>query len=317
MKISDRPEILAAGFLPDDAMAGLEARFTVHHYYRDPDPQALLDRVKHQVVWMVGTSHASMPASLINALPNLAGVSVYGTGFEKVDVPALSARQLILTNTPDVMIEDVADLGIGLILATVRRMCAADRFTREGRCANGVMPFAHSLQGKTLGIVGMGRIGKAMAQRASAFNLNLIWYGPRPKPELPYPRYDSLEALARASDILLLAMPGSPETRHMVNAEILDCLGPDGTLINLARGMVVDEAALVAALKTGRLGAAGLDVFEDLAHPSPELFDMDNVVLSPHRGSATFESRHAMAQLFLANVHAFFEGKPPRSLVDI
>ena len=302
--------ILAAGFLPNDAMSALEEHYTIHHHYRADDPAALLQEVADDIVCMVGTSHASMPAELINALPKLQQISVYGTGTEKVDASAAKARSITITNTPDVMTSDVADLGMGLILATVRRMAEADNFVRQGRSGNESMPFSYSLGGKHLGIVGLGKIGSEIARRAEPFGLKICYHARHEKPDAPYPWYPDLLTMASVVDILLLAAPGGQDTFRMIDAQVLKALGPEGTLINIARGSLVDEKALVHALQEGTLGAAGLDVFEDLAKPSAGLFSMPNVVLSPHRGSATYESRGAMARLIVDNVEAFFAGRP-------
>lgn len=304
-------EILAAGFLPEDAMRELESRYRVHHYYAASNPQALLQQVSANIVCMVGTSHAMMSAELINAMPNLKQISIYGTGYEKVDRKAASDRNIIITNTPDVMTSDVADLALGLILTVVREMVAADSFVRSGRMGKQSMPFAHSLNSKKLGIVGLGNIGSEVAIRAEPFGLDISYHSRKIKPDAPYRYYDNLKELATDVDILVLAVPGGEETLHMIDAEILAALGPKGTLINIGRGSLVDEPALVHALENGIIRAAGLDVFEDLANPSAALLGMPNVVLSPHRGSATHESRSAMARIIVGNVDAFFAGHAP------
>jgi hydroxypyruvate reductase len=302
--------ILAAGFLPDDAMAMLQQRYVVHDYHNTNDKPALLAQVAQEIQCMVATSHASITTSLINSLPQLKQVSIYGMGYEKIELDALRARDIRLTNTPGVMVDDVADLGMTLILATVRRVVAADRFVRAGRCATESMPFAHSVRGMTLGIVGLGRIGRKVAQRAEVFGMTVIYHNRHVCDDMPYRHVTSMQELARQADVLLLCTPGGELTLHMVNAEVLRALGPEGTLVNIGRGSLVDEAALVVALQEGTIAAAGLDVFADLAHPSPALFALENVVLSPHRGSATFESRGAMARLFVANIDACFSGNP-------
>ena len=311
------PELLAAGFVPDDARALLLQNYLIHDYCLAADRTALLGKVADRISCMVGTSHAEMPAALINALPNLRQVSIYGAGHEKIDVAALHARNIVLTNTPFVMCDDVADLGMTLVLATVRRVVAADRFVRAGLCAGPGMPFSHSVRGKTLGIAGLGRIGLGIALRALMFGMKIAYHNRSERSDVDYPYYDSLLELAKASDVLLLAAPGGAATRHMVNAEIIAALGPQGPLINIGRGSLVDEAAMVSALLDGSLGAAGLDVFNDLAHPPEALFKLDNVVLSQHRGSATYESRGAMRDLFVANVNGFFAGTGPVTPVTL
>jgi len=307
---SIRPCVLAAGFLPDDAMAMLQQRYTVHDYYNADDKPALLARVAPEVRCVVGTSHAAMPATLLNALPNLAQISIYGMGVENIDLEPLRTRHIPLTNTPDVMVDDVADLGMTLILTTARRVIAADRFVRAGHCATQAMPFSHSVRGMTLGIAGLGRIGREIARRAEVFGMQVKYYNRSKRRDVPYDYVPGLRALAEQADVLLLSTPGGEATRHMVNADILTALGPRGTLINIGRGSLVDENALIKALRTGTIAAAGLDVFADLAHPPAALFELDNVVLSPHRGSATFEARSAMARLFVANVDACFNDQP-------
>lgn len=306
------PSVFAAGFLPPEALALLrEHQYTLHDYHNAADKAALLQQAGRDTRCLVATSHAVIDAALLAQLPALEQVSIYGMGYEKIDLAPLRARNIRLTNTPDVMVDDVADLGMGLILATVRRMVAADRFVRAGRCARESMPFAHSLRGLTLGIAGLGRIGREIARRAEVFGMRIQYHNRHPRNDVPYPHVATLLELARSSDVLLLAAPGGPSTLRMVDAAVLEALGPQGTLINIGRGALVDEPALVRALQAGTIAAAGLDVFEDLAHPAPELFALENVVLSPHRGSATFESRGAMAKLFFANVEACFAGTSP------
>jgi hydroxypyruvate reductase len=310
------PTVFAAGFLPPEALALLQQHgYGVQDYHNAADKPALLAQVAQDVRCLVATSHAPIDAALIKALPALEQVSVYGMGYEKVDVAALRARGIRLTNTPDVMVEDVADLGIALVLTTVRRMITADRFVRAGRCAREGMPFAHSVRGRALGIAGLGRIGREIARRAEVFGMTVLYHNRCARSDVPYRYLDSLLQLARDCDVLLLCTPGGPETQRMVNAEVLQALGPQGTLINIGRGSLVDEAALVQALQDGTIAAAGLDVFDDLTRPPAALFDLENVVLSPHRGSATFESRGAMAQLFFDNVAAWFAGTAPPTQV--
>lgn len=312
-----QPSVFAAGFLPPEALALLRTHgYVLQDYHNAGDKPALLAECGPTARCMVATSHAVIDAALLAQLPALQQISIYGMGYEKIDLAPLRARGIRLTNTPDVMVEDVADLGMGLILATVRRMISADRFVRAGRCAQESMRFAHSVRGLTLGIAGLGRIGREIARRAEVFGMRLCYHNRRPRPDVPYRYIDSLLQLARECDVLLLAAPGGPATQRMVDMEVLQALGPQGTLINIGRGSLVDEAALVQALQDGVIAAAGLDVFEDLARPSPALFALDNVVLSPHRGSATFESRAAMAQLFFANVEAYFAGREPPTPVQ-
>ncbi|HTR01334.1 MAG TPA: 2-hydroxyacid dehydrogenase [Candidatus Acidoferrum sp.] len=309
-------ELLAAGFIPGDAQATLLQRYTILDYYNAADKAALLAQAA-RVRCLVATSHAPIDAALLDSLPALEQVSIYGMGYERLDVAPLRRRGIRLTNTPDVNVSDVADLGMAMILATVRRMTLADRFVREGRTARESLLFAHSVRGMTLGIAGLGRIGREVARRAEAFGMDVIYHNRHLRNDVPYRYVGSLRELAGEADVLLLSTPGGAGTQRMVNADILRALGSEGTLINIGRGTLVDEAALVAALQDGTIAAAGLDVFEDMARPHPGLLELDNVVLSPHRGSATFEARGAMARLFVANVDAFFRGETPPSVVTL
>jgi hydroxypyruvate reductase len=307
--MNKRIELLAAGFVPPDAMAELESRYLVHRLFESDKPEQMLAEVAARIPCIVGTSHADIPASLINALPNLKQISIYGTGYEKIEIEAAFKRNIPVTNTPDVMTNDVADLGMGLILAVVRRIKAADNFVSAGRCHNENMPFAHSIRGLKLGIVGLGKIGRELANRAESFGMQISYLGRTEQTDVNYPYYSNLVKIATDVDVLILTVPGGKETQHMVDETVLNALGAEGTLINIARGSLVDEAVLVLALQEGRLGAAGLDVFADLADPPQGLFDMDNVILSPHRGSATVEARGAMSRVFLENVDAGMNGK--------
>ena len=214
-----------------------------------------------------------------------------------------------MTNTPDVLTDDVADLAIGLMLATARRIAAADRFVREGRWLQGGFPLTSKVSGKRLGIVGMGRIGQGIARRAAAFEMQIAWHGPTAK-NLPYRFEPQLIELARSVDFLVAACPGGAATRGLISRDVLSALGPKGVFINISRGSVVDEAAMVELLTVGQLGGAGLDVFVDEPRVPAALFGLDNVVLQPHQASATDETRGAMAQLVLDNIAAYAAGKP-------
>jgi hydroxypyruvate reductase len=216
-----------------------------------------------------------------------------------------------VTNTPDVLTDDVADMALGLMLATLRRLCVGDRFVRDGRWARKeALPLATKLTGKRLGILGLGRIGRAIARRAAAFDMVIAYTGRRAHDDVPYRFEPSLAALARDSDILVVAVAGGPDTRGLVDRDVLDALGPAGVLVNIARGTVVDEPALVEALRQGRLGGAGLDVFENEPHVPEALFGLEQVVLQPHQASATHETREAMGRLVLDNLAAHFAGRP-------
>ncbi|MDE1569519.1 2-hydroxyacid dehydrogenase [Aquabacter sediminis] len=249
--------------------------------------------------------------AMMARLPKLEIVSNFGVGYDTVDASAAAKRGVVVTNTPEVLNEEVADLTLGLLLATVREIPQADRFLREGKWLNGAYPLGLTLRERKVGIVGMGRIGKAIARRIEAFGLPISYHTRTPQADLPYRHYGDLVALAADVDTLILILPGGPSTKHLINAQVLEALGPDGILINVARGTVVDEQALIAALKAGTIRAAGLDVFEDEPRVPAELIAMQNVVLLPHVGSSTHYTRTAMGQLVVDNILSWFAGKGP------
>ncbi|HWM62308.1 MAG TPA: 2-hydroxyacid dehydrogenase, partial [Rhizomicrobium sp.] len=221
------------------------------------------------------------------------------------------SKGIPVTNTPDVLNDDVADLAIALMIMTARRLVASDTYVRTGKWpACGEYPLAQKASRKRVGILGMGRIGKEIAKRAEAMNNTVAYHTRRPAADVPYQHYANLVELAKDSDFLLVIIPSTPETQKIVSKAVIEALGPSGILVNVARGAVVDEDALVEALKSGKLGGAGLDVFAHEPQVPPELFAMDNVVLRPHVGSATNETRRAMSQLVLDNLDAKFAGKP-------
>jgi lactate dehydrogenase-like 2-hydroxyacid dehydrogenase len=291
------------------AIATIEREFNAHKLYQAQDRKALIASVADRVRGIATTGTVGAKAELIEALPKLEIIACFGVGYDGVDVDAARRHKVIVTNTPDVLTDCVADLTLSLLLAVARRICAADRYVRAGRWLQGPMPLASKVGGKTCGIVGLGRIGMAIAKRAEAFGMRIAYHGPRSK-DVPYRYYPALTELARDADYLVLTTPGGAETRHLVDAAVIDALGPEGTLINVARGSVVDEAALVEALRSGRLGAAGLDVYQHEPQVPDALLAMDNVVLLPHIGSATRETRAAMGELTVANLRAHFAGEP-------
>lgn len=277
----------------------LDAHYTVHHM---PAPGI-------RVVLTGGAE--GIDAATIDQLPDLELIVVCAVGYDKVDVTYARSRGIAVTNTPDVLTDDTADLAIALMFATYRRVAHYDRYVRAGDwVAKGPPPLARKLSGQRIGILGLGRIGRAIARRCEPFAGEIAYHSRRPVEGAPYRYAADAHALAGSVDILVVATPGGTETAGLVDAAMLDALGPRGTLINIARGSVVDEPALVAALAEGRLGAAGLDVFAGEPHVPAALLAMDNVVLLPHQGSATVETRAAMAALALANIAAFHAGKP-------
>jgi len=302
------PEILVTGRLPDVTQAALERLFTVHSLPRGADPAPLLQAQGNEIRGIAAAGGAS--AALIAGLPKLEIIANFGVGYDAVDVTAAKARGIPVTNTPDVLTEEVADLAMAMILDSARQISRADRFVRAGKWLKGAFPLARTVAGRTLGIVGLGRIGTAIGRRAEAFRMQVLWHGPRPKPDAPWPYIADLLELARQADFLMVICPLSPATRGLISAEIMAALGPEGTLINVARGAVVDETALVEALLSGRLGAAALDVFEREPQVPEALLALENVVLLPHIGSATLETRAAMGQLMIDNLVAHFDGRP-------
>jgi hydroxypyruvate reductase len=307
--MTTKPDVLIVARMFPAAIETIEREFSAHKLYQAQDRKALIASVADRVRGIATTGTVGAKAELIEALPKLEIISCFGVGYDGVDVDAARRHDVIVTNTPDVLTDCVADLTLSLLLAVARRICAADRYVRTGRWLQGPMPLSSKVGGKLCGIVGLGRIGNAVAKRAQAFGMNIAYHGPRPK-DVPYRHYPSLIQLARDADFLVLTMPGGPQTRHLIDATVIDALGPDGTLINVARGSVVDEVALVDALKSGRLGGAGLDVYENEPQVPETLLTMDNVVLLPHIGSATRETRAAMGELTVANLRAHFAGQP-------
>jgi lactate dehydrogenase-like 2-hydroxyacid dehydrogenase len=294
-------------------MAKLDELFTVHKLWLADDKLSLVRKVAPDVRAAFSSGHDPFANDILDALPNLKLVACFGVGVDGVNVPELTRRGITVTNTPDVLTEEVADFAMGLLLATVRQIVKGDRHVRSGDWVKrGNMEMTWSLTGgKTIGIVGLGRIGKAVARRCVAFNLNVIYHGRTKQPDVPYRYYADPVSLAADADFLMVITPGGAGTKHLVNAKVLEALGPTGILINVARGSVVDQRALVDALKAKKIAAAGLDVFEVEPCVPEGLADMlDSVVLQPHQASASHETRGAMGDLMIANVQAFLAGKP-------
>ena len=304
-----KPDIVVMGPIYAPTLSQLDAICTVHRLWEAPDKNAFLADLCGRVDTAVTSGGRGMTAEEMRALPALKLIACFGVGVDAIDVDSATAFGIKVTNTPDVLTEDVADLALALLLATVRRVAAGDRFVRDGLWLKGAMPLTQSLQNKTLGIIGMGRIGHAIAKRAQAFGMQIAYQGPRRKPE-PYAYFADPVELARHCDVLLAACPGGEATRGLVSVAVIEALGPEGVFVNIARGSVVDEAALVDALVQGRLGGAGLDVFADEPRVPDALVELDQVVLQPHVGSATFATRQAMGQLVIDNVAAWFAKKP-------
>lgn len=302
--------LLITGPIYPPTLAQLEQSYEAHRLWAAPDRAALLASLADKATAVASSNSGGIDAATIAKLPKLRLIAHFGVGYDTVDVEAARARGIAVTNTPDVLTEEVADLAMALLLATVRRVPQGDRYVRDGRWLKGPMALTESLQGRTLGIIGMGRIGRAIARRAEAFNLRIAYQGPRRKAELAWPWFADPVALAKECDLLMVACPGGESTRGLAGRAVIDALGPGGFLVNIARGSVVDEPALIEALQQGRIAGAGLDVFADEPRVPAALIALDNVVLQPHVASATHPTRKAMGQLVIDNLAAHFAGRP-------
>ncbi|KAL0441523.1 UNVERIFIED_CONTAM: Hydroxyphenylpyruvate reductase [Sesamum radiatum] len=287
----------------------LDKRFNLFRYWKQPRPSEFLTQHAQTIRAVVGNATAGADAKLIDALPKLEIVSSFSVGLDKIDLTKCKEKGIRVTNTPDVLTDDVADLAIGLMLAVLRRICECDKYVRRGEWKFGDFKLTSKFSGKRVGIIGLGRIGLAIAKRAEAFDCPISYYS-RSQKNTNYKYYGSVVELASNCDILVVACALTPETTHIVNREVMDALGPTGVLINIGRGPHVDEPELVSALVEGRLGGAGLDVFEKEPEVPEQLFGLDNVVLLPHVGSGTLETRKDMADLVLGNLEAHFANKP-------
>lgn len=305
-----QPEILLVGRMMPHVMEALDEAYVVHRLYEAEDRAAFLAEIGGRVRGIGTNGHLGADAALIDALPKLEIISCYGVGVDAIDLPHAAKREVIVTNTPDVLNDDVANMAIALLLATSRRICEADRYVRSGQWLHGDMALTRSIRGRKLGILGLGRIGKDIARKAEVFGCEIAYYGRSEQAAQPYRYYSDLVEMARDCDFLVVICPGGAATHNLVDRAVMDALGPEGTLINVARGSVVDEPALVAALQEGRLSGAGLDVFADEPRVPEALLTMDNVVLQPHQGSGTIETRRAMGDLVVDNLRAHFAGKP-------
>lgn len=304
--------LIKGKFLPPQLIENIEKTFTAFRLWEAEDEAAFLAEQGADIDMLVTSGNAVMgaPAALIAALPNLKAICSNGVGYDSIDTEAARSRGIVVTNTPEVLNDCVADLGMALLLDVARRISEADRFTRAGHWTQGRFPLSSKIGGKVCGIVGLGNIGQAVARRAQAFDMAIHYYNPRSRPDVPHTRHESLVALAQQADFLVLTLPGGAATRHIINAEVLQALGPQGYLINIARGSVVDQQSLVDALETGQIAGAGLDVFEQEPQVPDALRQRDNVVITPHIASSTRETMAAMADLVFENMLAFARGEP-------
>ena len=308
-------DLIVTAPLPPFLYEPLKADYRCHDYYQSSHKPGLLAAEGARIRGLVQGGGTVTPTSLLDALPKLEIISVFGVGYDGVPVDYCRERGLKVTHTPDVLTDDVADVAVGLVLMSARGFGAAERYVRAGEWGKRAFPLATKLGGRTAGILGLGRIGKAIARRLSAMEMKIAYTGRKAQPDVPYRFVPTLTALAAESDFLIVACPGGAATKHIVNADVLNALGKKGTLVNIARGSIVDEPALVSALQSGTIKGAGLDVFADEPNVPAALLAMDNVVLLPHVGSATGETRKAMGDLCKANLDAWFGERRTLTLI--
>jgi lactate dehydrogenase-like 2-hydroxyacid dehydrogenase len=299
---SERPHLLILAPFPDFLRAPLEESYVCHSASDLGSPAGIRA--------VSGAGGTTYDEALLRTLPNLEIISVFGVGYDGVPLAYCKARGIRVTNTPDVLTEDVADIALALVLMTARQLVAANRYLHAGSWQRAQFGLATKPGGKRAGIFGLGRIGKAIACRLQSIGMEIGYHGRHPQRDVSHPFFPSLIELAEWCDFLIVSSPGGAATRNLVNAEVLRALGPEGTLINIARGSVVDEPALIQALQTGVIKAAGLDVFAHEPNVPAELLALENAVLFPHVGSGTIETRRAMASLVVENLKAHFAGQP-------
>lgn len=303
-----RPDILLIGSPMAYVIERLEAAFTVH---RMPAEAAGFNAFADMRGIAMAGGPLRIDGDFMERLPKLEIVSNFGVGYDAIDAHAAAERGIVVTNTPDVLTEEVADIAVGLLLCVVRQLPQAERHLRAGKWLAGAYPLTATLRGRRIGILGLGRIGKAVARRLEAFGVTIAYHGRNRQPDVPYRYYPSLMAMAEDVDTLVSVAPGGASTRHLIGAEVLKALGPEGIVVNVGRGSVVDERALIEALGSGTILSAGLDVFEDEPRVPAELIAMDHIVLLPHVGSASHHTREAMGQLQVDNLVSWFAGKGP------
>jgi lactate dehydrogenase-like 2-hydroxyacid dehydrogenase len=309
----EKPDVLLIGARKPVIVGGLDPKVTLHYLLEAKDQDAFIRSVSDKIrAIAVAYTANKVDANFIQRFPKLEQISSFGVGYDHIDAKWAGAHGIVVTNTPEVLNEEVADTALGLLLCTVREFPQADRFLRAGKWLQGQYPLTKAtLRNRTVGMVGMGRIGKAIARRLEAFGVPVVYHSRNPQKGVSYKYYSKLIDMARDVDTLMVIVPGGPATANMINAEVLKALGPNGILINMARGSVVDEPALIEALKNRTIYSAGLDVFAKEPQVPKELMEMDHIVLFPHLGSSTEVTRAAMDQLVVDNILAWAAGKPP------
>jgi lactate dehydrogenase-like 2-hydroxyacid dehydrogenase len=308
-----KPDVLLVGHKKPVMIRGLEPNVTLHFLADAKDPEAFFKQVGDTIrAVAIAYTANKLDAAFMQRFPKLEQISSFGVGYDHVDAKWAGEHGIIVTNTPDVLNEEVADTTLGLLLCTLREFPQAERYLRAGKWTGGHYPLTKAtLQGRTVGMVGMGRIGRAIARRLEAFGVPVVYHSRNPQSGVKYKHYPKLLDMARDVDTLIVIVPGGPATANMINADVLKALGPNGVLINMARGSVVDEPALIEALKNKTIYSAGLDVFAKEPNVPKELIEMDHVVLFPHLGSASVATREAMDRLVVDNILAWAAGKPP------
>ncbi|MFM9924802.1 2-hydroxyacid dehydrogenase [Variovorax sp. H27-G14] len=307
---ANSPHVLMAGPYPEWDMVPLQAAYTLHRLWEAPDRAAFIAEHAPHIRAIATRGELGASAELIAALPKLELVACYGVGTDAIDLAACRARGIHVSNTPDVLNGDVADLAVGLTLALQRRIAGGDQFVRSGAWADGAPPLATRVFGQRVGIAGFGRIGGTIARRLSGFDVELGYFSRTAKPDSPHRHFESLAAMAGWCDVLIVILPGGEATRGIVDAEVLQALGPKGWLVNVSRGTTVDEGALLQALEEKRIAGAALDVFLNEPRIDARFAALDNVVLTPHHGSGTEQTRRAMGELVRRNLEAHFAGRP-------
>jgi lactate dehydrogenase-like 2-hydroxyacid dehydrogenase len=298
------------GPYPDWEMPLFERDYILHKFWLAGDRAQFLREVGPRIRAIATNGVLGAGAGLIDACPKLEIIACFGVGFDAIDLDRAKARGIRVTNTPDVLTEDVADMAFALILASMRRIVEGEAFVRSGAWTKGALPLGKSLNGKRLGVIGYGRIGRAVARRAPAFGMSVAYCDLARDPDAPHAFYADPVSLARASDILVAATAGGAGTRNLVNSAVFDALGPEGLFVNVSRGTVVDERAFIAALEKKRIGAAALDVFWNEPNIDPRVLGFKNVIVQPHHASGTIEARKAMGALVRDNLAAHFAGRP-------
>jgi len=312
-----KTEIIVANPALPRQMEILDNVYTLHRYDQSNDKQALLKEVGDRCTGMVCSGHFELNSAFLEHLPALEIVACSSVGYDAIDVNALTERDIRFTNTPDVLTDDVADLAVLLMLAVRRRLRFGDQYVRSGEWAEkGMMKLTRRTAGTRVGVVGLGRIGQAIATRCVAMQQEIGYYGRRQKPQCDYRFFADLTKMADWADVLIAAVPGGDATSGLVSASVIEALGSEGTLINISRGSVVDEKALIAALQSGKLGSAGLDVFYNEPNADAAFAAMENVILYPHHASGTVETRDAMSQLVVDNLAAYYAGNPLLTAVN-